>query len=593
MVPIIESEWNMYPARGQRELCFVTWNTRGLHSTKASPRKTANVLGHLAALGTDVAFLQETHIGSEDTRELEGVVGWRTFLTVHDPFRKGVAILVRQDVEFEHVGQDEDCEGSYFVLTCRLHGCLYTLASVYNHQRDKRVLCRLTRYLQEMGAGVLVIGGDFNTVLNPNLDRTSSSRNAHHTILRRCVVKMAARLRLVDIWRKQNPAERAYSHRDAKTKGCSRIDFFLVPWATVGYVLGCCIHGAPTGLSDHYPVSLRLLPAPPEGPCLTLQLHGMVPPPQLATPLVCLWLRQKHQTLLSKAPPDERWAGRVSGGEVLASISSLMDYGNPVPDGVPVSFYRRACGWMLTSHLKALYNGMLEDGLIPDSFSDTISLPLGGTDHCHHCFNVDYLIFATVLATRIGKGLELVAKTDDRVSGGAASTVVVAYGEGLKRVRWLYLAGALEGEAQGRHTLSHVIRVLERLLKDAEGPGQISSDRYKELRRGCPLTPVLLSLCMKRLAERIRSHDPTIDAEVQPVPSYPHKTAVVIRGFTSLSKCNLSAELQTFSIISGLTVTMMVKEADDMLAGEDGKANKTDRSPKLESDSKICTVQHT
>ncbi|KAJ8378583.1 hypothetical protein AAFF_G00237950, partial [Aldrovandia affinis] len=54
-----------------RTLCFVTWNTRGLHSTKSCPRKTTSVLRHLAALRADVAFLQETHIGADGTRELE------------------------------------------------------------------------------------------------------------------------------------------------------------------------------------------------------------------------------------------------------------------------------------------------------------------------------------------------------------------------------------------------------------------------------------------------------------------------------------------------------------------------------------------
>lgn len=72
---------------------------------------------------------------------------------------------------FQYISEDKDAYAGYVVLKCKLQGQSYTLVSIYNHQIDTKTLDKLSRYLQLMATGLLVIGGDFNTVLNPFIDK--------------------------------------------------------------------------------------------------------------------------------------------------------------------------------------------------------------------------------------------------------------------------------------------------------------------------------------------------------------------------------------------------------------------------------------
>lgn len=115
-------------SRRKTSLSFVTWNICGL---KNPPEKLPNLLNIL--------------------RRFE-------YFTVHSSRSKGVAILIRDNLQFEYICHDEDCSGGYVVLFCRLNGELFTLVNLYKHHKDKLVLNRLKEYLQETAEGVLVEG---------------------------------------------------------------------------------------------------------------------------------------------------------------------------------------------------------------------------------------------------------------------------------------------------------------------------------------------------------------------------------------------------------------------------------------------------
>uniref|UniRef100_A0A674EJ72 Endonuclease/exonuclease/phosphatase domain-containing protein n=1 Tax=Salmo trutta TaxID=8032 RepID=A0A674EJ72_SALTR len=106
---------------------------------------------------------------------------------------------------FEYICHDEDYTGGYIVLFCRLHGQLFTLVNVYNHKDDHTILERLGHYLKNTATGTLVVGGDFNTVLDPKMDRSSTSDNRQHKAFRGYLSEFTSSLKLVDIWRNQNP----------------------------------------------------------------------------------------------------------------------------------------------------------------------------------------------------------------------------------------------------------------------------------------------------------------------------------------------------------------------------------------------------
>uniref|UniRef100_A0A8C2GZ25 Endonuclease/exonuclease/phosphatase domain-containing protein n=1 Tax=Cyprinus carpio TaxID=7962 RepID=A0A8C2GZ25_CYPCA len=106
-----------------------------------------------------------------DVSHLEHIDGWETYFSVHHPRSKGVAILIKNELPFEHVKHDIEPTGSYIVLVCKLYGKCFTLVNVYNHAKEHKVLQFLSEYLRQTAKGVLIVAGDFNTVLNTDLDR--------------------------------------------------------------------------------------------------------------------------------------------------------------------------------------------------------------------------------------------------------------------------------------------------------------------------------------------------------------------------------------------------------------------------------------
>lgn len=81
---------------------FVSWNCKGLNGAI----KRGNVLAHLGRLGTDIAFLQETHIRNQDQGRLKGKWVEQIFHSNFNFKSRGAAILKEKHTIY--------CNKSYF-----------------------------------------------------------------------------------------------------------------------------------------------------------------------------------------------------------------------------------------------------------------------------------------------------------------------------------------------------------------------------------------------------------------------------------------------------------------------------------------------
>ncbi len=230
---------------------FITCNVNGLKRNRDQKFQELQ--------NADVVFLQETHIGVGDGHIIECLKNkWYVFYTKYTS-RMGTAILVKKRPDFEYISHERDNCGTYVVLKCKLEGQRYTLVSVYNHDTDTKTLDKLSRYLQSMTTGLLVIGGDFNTVLNPFIDKKCKTRNnkknGNHCKLLLSVEKFMKSLQLVDVWRRKNPIKQDYTYY-IKDSPVSRLDYFFVPEECMWRVRSCDIRNSER--PDHQPVSLEL-----------------------------------------------------------------------------------------------------------------------------------------------------------------------------------------------------------------------------------------------------------------------------------------------------------------------------------------------
>ena len=61
----------------------------------------------------------------------------------------------------------------------------------------------------------IIIGGDFNTVLNRSIDRITTSKTKKRTYNGRDrLLKTMATLELIHIWRRKNPEQRTFTYRN-------------------------------------------------------------------------------------------------------------------------------------------------------------------------------------------------------------------------------------------------------------------------------------------------------------------------------------------------------------------------------------------
>jgi len=87
----------------------------------------------------------------------------------------------------------------------------------------------------------LIIAGDFNCVLDPYLDR-SSTRRAERSNSSLFLNTFINNTNLSDIWRIANPTGRDYSFYSASHNSYSRIDYFLIDAKLTPYAVNPKYH---------------------------------------------------------------------------------------------------------------------------------------------------------------------------------------------------------------------------------------------------------------------------------------------------------------------------------------------------------------
>lgn len=467
----------------ERTLCFLTWNICG--------RKEISPYIDLLSkeLKAEIVFLQETNIGPNDmTEKLDG---WKCFFTFYDSRSKGVAILIKDGVSFQYICHDEDYTGGYLVLFCRLHGQLFTLVNVYRHKNDKDVLNTLADYLRETAKGVLVVGGDFNTVLDLKPQSNMFKR-------------FSASLNLIDTWAYFHPTEKKFTY--SQNESSSRLDTFLICEEDLEQINDVNIYeheSVDTSStssekvipSDHLPLYINL--------SIKEQSSNEVPN-------VSSWLENNRV----QGEPDRR-EGKINGAEILSAIKSLTDSGHQRPDGISVQTYKN-CSSPLTEILKISFNYWMKCQQLPEDFS--------ASDDGKH-FNVDYLIFTMILAKRLNALLETSSEEMSQVN--RSDCCCVAFAGKPRAIKWSFLANSLsyllENYPDKSTKLSPEIviplkglvevdvdstnknSILKVILPKASKP----SDDDRELQDGCPLTRSILSLVLRYLELLIRTKDYT------------------------------------------------------------------------------------
>ena len=232
---------------------LISWNIKGMNH----PIKRTRVFTHLKSLGPDIIFLQETHLLATERSKLER--GWvdQIFCSNYGARSRGVAILIKRGTPFVSSQVISDTNGRYIIVSGKLFGTPIILANVYGPNWDNpQFFSRLIAKLPDINSHHLVLGGDFNCVLDPVLDRFRAGTKINVSKSREVLLSFLNDHGLLDPWRGSNPTTRQYSFYSPVHKCYSRIDYFLVDDRFLSFVKHSKYHSIV--ISDHSPLQLDL-----------------------------------------------------------------------------------------------------------------------------------------------------------------------------------------------------------------------------------------------------------------------------------------------------------------------------------------------
>ena len=218
-------------------------------------KKRKTIFNFIRQKKSDITFLQETHVEPSDT-EWGTQWGGKMYHSCKSSQSAGVSILFAKNFEYEILTETKDESGRYLILVIKVEEKVYTLCNVYGpNSDDPEFFLNLIGKIEQIEEqGVLIIGGDFNLVLDPKVDRANSCGNHWKSL--DVLEQFIESKDLCDIWRNRNIEAKRFTWHRPISGSASRIDFFLISVAVADSVTSCDIE--PSQRSDHSLVNIVL-----------------------------------------------------------------------------------------------------------------------------------------------------------------------------------------------------------------------------------------------------------------------------------------------------------------------------------------------
>ena len=229
-------------------------NVRGLRDRL----KRKQIFRHLHTSQVDVVFLQETHI----TRSLEKIIknewGGRVIFNHGTNQARGVAIMLAKNTDIKIQKVHKLHEGRSLIIEAKQDEKTILLCNVYVPNEDNPdFFLKVFQKIEEIDTDFAIMGGDFNVVLNPLLDKKTSSTNKQRvTKSAQTVNSFLDERNWCDVWRTFHEDQKTFTWHSRQPTVMSRLDYFITPWHNLANVTRCEIsHGL---LSDHAYVEIEI-----------------------------------------------------------------------------------------------------------------------------------------------------------------------------------------------------------------------------------------------------------------------------------------------------------------------------------------------
>ena len=233
---------------------ILSLNARGIRTLE----KRKALFHWLKKKKADIIFLQETY----STVDVENI--WKSqwkgdlFFAHGSDHSKGVLILIKEKLDFELLSSSLDGQGRFIILKANVQDQLFYFVNIYAPNKTKEQ-CTFFQLIQSEldnlnieADGNIIIGRDFNVILNPELDGLGGKPKLKESV--KTIDEMRLSFDLIDIWRVRNPDVKHFSWRQKKPVVHRRLDFWLISSSIQEDIEGTDI--IPAIRSDHSAITL-------------------------------------------------------------------------------------------------------------------------------------------------------------------------------------------------------------------------------------------------------------------------------------------------------------------------------------------------
>ena len=170
--------------------------------------------------------LQDTHFSEEIHSLITSKWGHKAYFSSTSS-KKGLAILMNNNFEFTFVKLVTDDKGDFMLLQLKINDQTFTVVNLHSPNKDDPDFYdRVMGELKKTRSQELILTGDWNLVLNPELD-SQNYKHINNPKRREKVIDMTNELSLVDIWRELNARCKRFTWRRSRpVLQQSRLDFF-------------------------------------------------------------------------------------------------------------------------------------------------------------------------------------------------------------------------------------------------------------------------------------------------------------------------------------------------------------------------------
>ena len=168
---------------------------------------------------------------------------------------RGVAIIIKNNFEYSIKNTTTDNGGNLLLVDLQMSD--FSLRIINAPNNDSPLFFeKVRKFVEDSGETYTIVCGDFNLVLDPNLD-SNNYMSVNNPQSRSKVLQTIENSKLCDAFRLLNPTAKRFTWRRRNPIKQARLDYFLISQTLADLITNCNIK--PGYRSDHSRVDLDIM----------------------------------------------------------------------------------------------------------------------------------------------------------------------------------------------------------------------------------------------------------------------------------------------------------------------------------------------